>query len=340
MESLADDTARSRVRTGLVFALISASSFGLSGPIARALLDTGWSASAAVTIRIAIAALVLAPVAIGHMTGRLRELLRRSTLGAMAAYGAIAVALPQLCYFYAVETLQVGVALLIEYLAPVVVVGWMWVRHGQRPTWRTLVGALVAAAGLALVLQIFGGVRLDAVGVAWALGATIGAAGYFIMSGSMRTTVPAVTLAGGGLITAAIGLSLLGVVGVLPMSSSTANVTLGGHQLPWWAALLVLGVITAAVAYVTGIAAARRLGSRLASFVALAEVVAAIVFAWLLLGQVPTLVQLLGGALILAGVVIVKLGEPSVSDEVVPDPLPSVDPPSQDPTVDELGARA
>ena len=68
-------------------------------------------------------------------------------------------------------------------------------------------------------------------------------------------------------------------------------------------------MVTAAVAYVTGIAAGRRLGSRLASFVALLEVVAAVVFAWLLLDQLPGTLQLAGGAFILAGVVVVKLGE-------------------------------
>lgn len=325
VKTLANDTrrdARTDLRSGLALALISASSFALSGPIARSLLDTGWSAGAAVTVRITIAALVLAPLAIGGMSGRLRELTRPATLGVMAAYGAVAVALPQLCYFYAVETLQVGVALLIEYLAPVVVVGWMWLRHGQQPTWRTLVGAAVAAAGLALVLQVFAGVSLNAVGVAWALGATVGAAGYFIMSGSMQTPVPPVTLASGGLASAAVGLALLGAVGVLPMSASTADVTLGGQQLPWWVTVLTLGVVTASISYVTGIAAARRLGSRLASFVALFEVVAAIGFAWLLLGQVPSATQLLGGALILAGVIVVKLGEPAVADEACVDQLP------------------
>lgn len=321
MTSLTNDTI-GRMRAGLIFAMISASSFGLSGPIARSLLDAGWSAGAAVTVRIAISALILAPMCLVGMRGRMHELLRPTTLGVIAAYGALAVALPQLCYFYAVGSLQVGVALLIEYLAPVVVVGWMWLRHGQRPTWRTCVGTIVAAAGLALVLQIFGGVRLDAVGVAWALGATVGAASYFIMSGSMKISIPAVTLAGGGLAAGAIGLALLGAVGVLPMTASTEAVTLAGGQVPWWAAVLSLGVITAAVSYVTGIAAARRLGSRLASFVALSEVIAAIVFAWLLLGEIPTVVQLLGGALILAGVIVVKLGEPAVADEVVADPLP------------------
>ena len=79
--------------------------------------------------------------------------------------------------------------------------------------------------------------------------------------------------------------------------------------MAWWLPVLGLGVVTAALAYVTGIAATRRLGSRLASFVALTEVLAALGFAWVLLGQAPRSIQLLGGALVLLGVVIVKSGE-------------------------------
>jgi drug/metabolite transporter (DMT)-like permease len=77
--------------------------------------------------------------------------------------------------------------------------------------------------------------------------------------------------------------------------------------------------VTAAVSYTTGIAAIRRLGSRLASFVALTEVLAGVVWAWLLLDELPRPVQLLGGVLILAGVVAVKLGERTVAkSEPVP----------------------
>ena len=93
------------------------------------------------------------------------------------------------------------------------------------------------------------------------------------------------------------------------MDTSTAPTTYSGRAFAWWVPLVVLGLVTAAVSYTTGIAAGRRLGSRLASFVALLEVVAGVVFAWLLLGQLPRTVQLLGGLLILAGVVGVKLGE-------------------------------
>ena len=83
------------------------------------------------------------------------------------------------------------------------------------------------------------------------------------------------------------------------------------YQVAWWLPMLLLGVVTAALAYVTGIAATRRLGSRLASFVALTEVLAAVLWAWVLLGELPRSVQLLGGVLILAGVVRERSAEAS-----------------------------
>ena len=89
--------------------------------------------------------------------------------------------------------------------------------------------------------------------------------------------------------------------------------------VPWWLPLLGLGLFTAAVSYATGIAAARRLGSRLASFLGLTEVLASLGFAWLLLREMPGMWQLLGGVLVLAGVVVVKLGEPQVIEGATPE---------------------
>jgi drug/metabolite transporter (DMT)-like permease len=88
--------------------------------------------------------------------------------------------------------------------------------------------------------------------------------------------------------------------------------------VPWFVPVLAMGVVATALAYLLGIASTRMLGSRLASFVALAEVVAALLFGWLLLGQLPDLLQALGGVLVLVGVVVVKLGEPVVPEFVEP----------------------
>src|SRR5687767_4618155 len=114
--------AGSRLGAGLGFAVVSAMAFGLSGSLAKGLLDVGWSAGAAVAVRVTIAALVLVVPAALSLRGRW-GLLRRN-LPLVAGYGLFAVAGCQLAYFNAVVHMQVGVALLIEYTAPVAVIAW------------------------------------------------------------------------------------------------------------------------------------------------------------------------------------------------------------------------
>ena len=300
---------RSRTASGLGLAVASAASFALSGPFARGLLGAGWTPAAAVAVPLLVAALVLVPVAVVALRGRW-ALLRRGA-GVVVAYGLVPVAGTQLAYFTAVGHMEVGAALLVEYTAPVLVLGWLWARHGQRPDRLTIAGAVAAIAGLVLVLDLVSGADISVVGIVWALAATVGAATYFVLSADESHGLPGVVLAAGGLLVGGIALLLAGALGVVTMSATTAPVVLGGLDLPWWVLVLALGLVTAALAYVTGIVASRRLGSRLASFVALLEVLFALVFSALLLAEVPGPVQLLGGLLVVAGVVAVRLGEPA-----------------------------
>jgi drug/metabolite transporter (DMT)-like permease len=310
MTQLDDDTRRVRLGSpglggGLALAVISAASFGMSGSLARGLLSSGWSPGAVVLARIGIAALAVAPLAAASLRGRWRQL--RAQAGQVLVYGVLAVAGAQFCYFSAVATMDVAPALLIEYTAPAAVVAWLWVRQGQRPQPLTLAGAGLAALGLVLVLDLFSGADLSWSGVAWALGAMIGATVYFLISADTDTGVPPLALAGAGLVVGALTLGVLGVAGVLPMHATLRAVSYATGDTPWWVPLLLLGVVTAALSYTTGIAASRRLGSRVASFVALLEVVAGVGFAWLLVDQLPGVSQLIGGLLVIAGVVLVKL---------------------------------
>jgi drug/metabolite transporter (DMT)-like permease len=296
-----------RTSVGLIFALLSAASFGMSGALARGSLETGWSPGALVLVRVGVAALLLLPF--GLYAARGRWALLRHNLRRIAVFGLMAVAVAQFCFFSAVQTMQVGPALLIEYTAPAAVVLWLWLRHGERPGRLTLAGAGLAALGLVLVLDLVSGAELSVPGVLWALGAMAGCATYFLMSADTDTALPPLTLAAGGLVAGSLGLAALGGVGLLPMRAATTEVALAGQQVDWWVPMVLLAVFTAAIAYSSGIAATRRLGSRLASFVALLEVVMGVVFAWVLLDELPGPVQLAGGVLVLAGVVAVKLGE-------------------------------
>ena len=316
MTSMAHDTdphvAPSRFASGVGFAVAGAASFAMSGPLAKGLIESGWSAGSAVTARVLIAAAVLMVPALLSMRGRWHLL--RANLGLMVSYGLIAVAACQLAYFNAVDRMQVGVALLIEFTCPVAVLLWMWWRHAQRPSRLTATGAVLAIGGLFLVLDLTSGADVDPIGLAWAFGAMICAAFYWILSADEDNGLPGLVLAAGGMTFGGLALLLAGVIGVIPFRASTDDVELAGTSMTWWLPLVVLGVLTAGLAYVLSIEGSRRLGSRLGSFVGLIEAVFGVLFAWLLLSEAPGIVQLLGGALILAGVVVVKLGEPRVAE--------------------------
>lgn len=306
------------VRLGLPLALAAAFAFGMSGGWARGLIDAGWTPGAAVTARIWVAALVLLIPTILSLRGRW-VLLRRNA-GMILAYGLLAVAATQLFYFQAVAVMDVGLALLIEYTAPVTVLLWLWLRRGERPTRRSILGAVIAFVGLVLMLDILTGADVNVAGILWALGAMVGAATYFVLSAKVDTGLPPIALAGSGLLLGAVGLTVAGAIGVLPIAWTTDDIAYRFGSVPWFVPVLAMGVVATALAYLLGIASTRMLGSRLASFVALAEVVAALLFGWLLLGQLPDLLQALGGVLVLVGVVVVKLGEPVAAEFVEPMP--------------------
>jgi drug/metabolite transporter (DMT)-like permease len=296
-------------RAGLALVLVSAATFGTSGAFAACLLTAGWTAGAAVTVRVVIAALVLTVPALLSLRGRVDQLRRGG--GTLAVYGVVAVAGAQLCYFNAVQRLPVAIALLLEYSGVLIVVGWMWARHGQRPGRLTGLGGLSALVGLALVLDLLGSRGVDPVGVLWGLGAAVGLAVYFVVSSGTEDALPPLVVAWGGLTVGALALLIAAAAGALPLAAPRTDVTLASTRVSWLVPVLGMSLVAGAVPYVAGILGARRLGARVASFVGLTEVLFAVLFAWLLLGQTPHPMQLAGGVLVVTGIALVRLDEPS-----------------------------
>ena len=319
------EAMRRHLGLGLVAMLLSCAAFGTSGPFAKALMTADWSPGAVVLSRIAGAALVLLPFALWSLRGRWHTVPRELPLAAF--YGTLAVAAAQLGYFQAVSRLTVGVALLIEYLGIILVVLWVWALTRRTPHRLTGVGIVLALVGLALVLDVTGQLSPDLLGVLWGLLAAVGLAGHYVLAGR-PTSLPAVAFAGLGLTAGAVVLAAAGLVGVLPMEVGATEVVVAGASVPAWVAVAELVLVAAALAYVLGILGARHLGSTLASFVGLTEVLFAVLFAWILLGELPRPVQLLGGLVLLSGVVAVRLGErddarkaPANADFDVPSPV-------------------
>lgn len=313
-------------RAGLGLALLSGATFGTSGSFASSLLDAGWTSGAAVTARVVLAAIVLTIPAL--------LVLRRSgrSLGGgsrtMAIYGVVVVAGCQLCFFNAVAHLSVAVALLIEYSGVLLVVAWLWASQGQRPRRLTVAGAAVAVGGLALVLNIAGDASIDPIGVLWGLGAAVGLAMYFVLSAGDEDSLPPVVVAWGGLAVGGLALLGAGALGALPMQAPQVDVVLLDTQVSWLVPVLGLSLVAAVIAFVAGITAARLLGAKVASFLGLTEVLFAVVFAWILLDESLTAPQVLGGALVVAGIALVRLDEfrtvgpevPVTHDDTAPAP--------------------
>lgn len=290
--------------SGILIALASALMFALSGPFAKSLMESDWSPGAAVLVRIAGAAVVLLVPTLILMRGRWGTLKQNGRI--VGLYGVVAIAGAQVGFFNAVSYMSVGVALLIEYLAPVLLVLLVWARTRRRPGLLTIGGTVVAVIGMVLVLDLTGEQTVHPLGVAWALLAAVSLATYFVLGTKVGDDLPPLVLAGGGLLVGTVVVALCGVVGLLPLAFATTDVGMFGIEMSWLVPLVVLVVVSTVAAYVTGIIATSRLGTRIASFVGLSEVVFAVLASWLLLAELPGPLQLLGGLGILAGVIMVR----------------------------------
>jgi drug/metabolite transporter (DMT)-like permease len=303
---------RSTFRLGIVFAVASALSFGMSGPLGKALMHAGWTPTAAVTARLVGGALVIAVFATLIRRDWLREAFQyRKTV---VFYGVIPIAGAQLCYYNAVAHLSVGVALLLEYLSPVLVVGWLWATTRHRPSNLTLAGVGMAISGIMLVLNVFSGAHVNVVGVAWALAAAVCAACYFMVSDEATADgsgLHSITLAAGGLVAGAVAISLLGVSGVMPLSFTTHDTVIAGATTSWLVPVIAMSVVPTALAYTLGIMGIARLRPRFASLVGLTEVMAAVLWAWLLLDEAITASQGIGGIVVLLGLALARHGDRS-----------------------------
>jgi len=308
-------------RNGLIFALLSAATFGVSGPFAKSLIESGWSPGGAVFARVAGGALVMMVIAVATQWPRLRQVGARTRT--VLLYGVFAISGVQLCFFNAVQHLSVGVALLLEYLAPIIVIGWVWITKGARPSVQTLLGAAVALIGAAVVIDVFGSAEISAVGVAWGLAAAACLAVYFVISERADGDLQPVVLAASGLTVSALVIGALGLVGILPLEFSASNAVVAEHSVGVWLPVAVLVLVSTVIAYLTGIAAITLLGPTIGSLVALTEVLCAVVAAWILVGESVTALQAVGGAAIIAGLVLARLGQ-NAPKQIPADPMTNV----------------
>ena len=324
--------------TGLVLIVTSACAFGGSGTAAKPLIEAGLSPMDVVWLRATGAVLILLPVLIKH-----RDLPRRRP-GLILGFGLFAVAGCQGLSFASLALIPVGVALLIEYLGPPLLLGYIRFVQRRKVGRRAALGALLAVLGLCCVVQIWSGLGgLNPWGVLLGLGAAFCQVAYFVLaedvgagasngSGSRSKDakpVDAIALSAYGLLVGSIVFTAASRPWNIDWSVFGHDVAMGGRQVP---ALLLLGwvvVVATVVAYVTGVAAVSHLSAQVAGVVACLEAVVGTVLAWVLLGEHLALPQIVGGLLVLVGAGIAQTSStPSAQSMVVTEvgvePLPTV----------------
>ncbi|CNG74177.1 transporter ydeD [Mycobacterium tuberculosis] len=299
-----DGAARTRA-AGLGLVLLSSVCFGASGPFGKALIEAGLGPLQAVWLRIAVAALVLVPLA-AAVRGRAALAGLRPHARPLIVYGLTGVAGCQACYFVAASRLPVGVAILLEFSGPVIVLGWLRLVRGV-PVHRTAAaGVATAMAGLALVVQVWTGLSLDPVGLAAGLGAAACQASYFLIVDRLAGRVDPLVITSAGSVVGAASLTVLAAPWALPWEVLPAQVPFAGHTAPGWALVAWIGIVSTVIAYLTGVAGLQRLPAQVGGAICYTEAVAAALIAWAVLGERLTPLQMTGGAIVLTGAYIAQ----------------------------------
>ncbi|MDQ0579631.1 drug/metabolite transporter (DMT)-like permease [Streptomyces rishiriensis] len=294
---------------GLGLAIGSAIAFGGSGVAAKPLIEAGLDPLHVVWLRVTGAALVMLPLAVRH-----RALLRtRPAL--LAGFGLLGVAGVQAFYFAAISRIPVGVALLVEYLAPALVLGWVRFVQRRPVTRAAALGVVLAVGGLACVVEIWAGLSFDVLGLLLALAAACCQVGYFVLSDqgsdSGEDLPDPLGVIAYGLLVGAVVLTAVSRPWGMDWSVLAHTAGMNGAAVPAWALLGWIVLIATVVAYITGVVSVRRLSPQVAGVVACLEAVIATVLAWVLLGEHLSPPQIVGGAVVLLGAFIAQSSAPA-----------------------------
>ncbi|MGJ5761690.1 EamA family transporter [Streptomyces galbus] len=301
---------------GLALAVGSAVAFGGSGVAAKPLIEAGLDPLHVVWLRVTGAAVVMLPLAVRH-----RALVRRRP-ALLAGFGLLGVAGVQAFYFASLSRIPVGVALLVEYLAPALVLGWVRFVQRRPVTRAAAVGVVLAVGGLACVVEVWSGLGFDALGLLLALGAACCQVGYFVLSDqgtdSADEAPDPLGVIAYGLLVGTVVLTAVARPWGMDWSVLAGTAGMNGTRVPSWVLLTWIVLVATVLAYGTGVLSVRRLSPQVATVVACLEAVVATVLAWVLLGEHLSAPQIAGGAVVLLGAFIAQSTTPvrAASDPV------------------------
>ncbi|MBB4682753.1 EamA family transporter [Amycolatopsis jiangsuensis] len=289
---------------GILLVLLAAVFFSTSGSLGKPAMVAGMTPEQVAAIRIGGAGLLLAAGTAILAPRSLR--VRRGEWPMLLAYGLLGVAGTQLMYFIATDRIPVGIAILLEFMSPVLIALWVRVVRRTRLPGALWGGIALAMAGLALVAQVWQGAVLDALGLLAGLGAAVCSAGYFLIGERAVARRDPLGLVTWGMVIGAVIVGALAPPWTVHWSLAARSVPFGPWTPPVWLLLAALVLAPTVISYLLGISALRHLPASVASVLGLVEPVATAAFAWALLGESLAWPQAFGALLLLAGAYVVQ----------------------------------
>jgi drug/metabolite transporter (DMT)-like permease len=312
-------------RRGYFYVTLAAALFAVNASVSKVVLEAGIDPARLAALRCTGAALGLGVVLFAVAPQRMRVTARE--LPALILLGVAGAAMVQWLYFVAIERIPIGIALLLEFTAPVFVALYVRVvrRHAVRG--RTWLAIGVALGGLAMVAQVWSDTGLDPVGVAAGLGAAVCVATYFLVGGHTVASRDTGSLTFYMFFFGALFWSIAQPWWTFDFSLLTESTSLLGTfastSAPVWAGVLWVIALGTLAPYSLNLAALRRISPTAVGVIGMSEPLAAGLVAWAWLGQSLTLVQAIGGLVVLVGIAMVQRTSSPPLAAAEPNPAPS-----------------
>ncbi len=303
MVQLASPHVERRAGLGYAMVAIAATLFAVNAPVAKVIEHTGFASQRLTEVRSTGAFVGLTLVVLITRPAALRT--DRRELAALAALGVGGLALVQWSYFFAIHRLPIGEALLIQYVAPLLIALWARLVFHERVRGRIWVALVLCVSGLVLIVELWRR-RLDGLGIAAAGLACLSYAFYVLVAETASRRRDAFSLLAWGFLFASLFWAVLEPWWTFPGRQLDGSTSLLGHlasvQLPLWLLALSMIVLGTIVPFILVVGALPRIGATRTAIVAMLEPVVAILVAWAWLGESLAGLQLFGAALTLTGI--------------------------------------
>jgi drug/metabolite transporter (DMT)-like permease len=289
---------------GEVFLIIGAIAFALNGIVAKMVMQNGLSEWRMLQVRTGGAFIFLLAYVLFTNYKSLKVKLQEWPL--LIVYSFVGFALVQFGYFIAISRMHVSMALIIEFTAPIWIVLWIkYVRKSFVPKdmW---IAISLAFIGMLLLAQVWKGMTLDTVGVIAAFLDAFALATYFVLGERLAPTrsTASLTVLGFGISTALWAIAF--PLWTFPFDIFTQSMSLEGplkdFNAPGWTLLLWVVLLGTVLPYLCVLSGIKILTASTSSVIGMLEPVLAGIFAWIWIGESWNTIQLIGGAIVIAGI--------------------------------------